>query len=99
MKKNVRSAISIYFMICVCFSACGTVNEVQAVKESETDVSEEYIIQLDISEEYRNTENNHEKITAPSKEEVIAMRVVVLEGMKEEIDRLTENIKVTRIFI
>ncbi len=37
-------------------------------------------------------------LSAPSKEEVLAMRAVVLEGMsEEEIDRLTENIKVANL--
>lgn len=37
MQKNLKRVISIYFMIsiCLCFSACGTVNEEQPVEESE----------------------------------------------------------------
>lgn len=39
-----------------------------------------------------------EKTVAPTKEEVLEMRSLVLEGMsKEEIDRLTENIKVANL--
>lgn len=97
MKENIKRAISIYSMMCVCFcfAACGTVNGSQPVEESETNVSEEYILQPESSEEYSNSENDVEKMIAPSKEEVIAMRAVVLEGMsEEEISRLTENIKV-----
>lgn len=70
------------------------------MEESETDISEEYIFQPesskeDSNEEDSNTDNNAESIIPPSKEEVTAMRAVVLEGMsEEEINRLTENIKV-----
>lgn len=102
MQKNIKRVISMYFMICAClfFSACGTVNEEQTVEESETDISEEYNFQPesskeDSNEEDSNTDNNAESIIPPSKEEVTAMRAVVLEGMsEEEINRLTENIKV-----
>lgn len=100
MQKNIKRVISMYFMIsaCLCFSACGTVNEVQTVEESETSISEEYNFQLESSEEDSNTGNNAESIIPPSKEEVIAMRAAVLEGMnEEEIERLTENIKVANM--
>ncbi len=43
-------------------------------------------------------ENNNDTIQVPSKEEVVAMRKIVLEGMsEEEVDRLTENIKVAKL--
>ncbi len=95
-----------YFVIsiCLCFSACGTVKEEQTVEESETN-SEEYNFQPesseeDSNEEDSNTEDNDESIISPSKEEVIAMRSSVLEGMNEdEIERLTENIKVANLRI
>ena len=104
MQKNFKRIISMYFVIsiCLCFSACGTVKEEQTVEESETN-SEEYNFQPesseeDSSEEDSNTEDNDESIIPPSKEEVIAMRSSVLEGMNEdEIERLTENIKVANL--
>ena len=104
MQKNFKRIISMYFMIsiCLCFSACGTVKEEQTVEERETN-SEEYNFQSESSEEDSNgedsnTEDNDESIIPPSKEEVIAMRSSVLEGMNEdEIERLTENIKVANL--
>lgn len=78
-----------------CFSGCNNVqNEVtdssESVIEDNTDISEE------ITEgEKESNEISELKSGAPSKEEVLAMRFTVLEGMSnEEIDRLTENIKV-----
>ena len=50
------------------------------------------------NEEAGNTDKNVENSVPPSKEEVIAMRAVVLEGMtEEEIERLTENIKIANL--
>ncbi len=53
MQKNLKRVISIYFMIsiCLCFSACGTVNEEQPVEESEANISGEYNFQLESSED------------------------------------------------
>ena len=100
MKKNIKSVISIYFIICICFvlAACGPVKEIKPMAESETNISEENVLQSEDDKEYNNMENDEATIVAPLKEEVIAMRAVVLEGMsKEEIDRLTENIKVANL--
>lgn len=45
-----------------------------------------------------NVSENHAESIVPSKEEVIAMRETVLEGMSdEEIERLTENIKAANL--
>lgn len=100
MKKNIKSAIYIFFMICtcVCFMACGTVNEAQIVDQNEVNVSEEAVLQPESSEASSNTDSSDESILAPSKEEILAMRATVLEGMTDdEIDRLTENIKVANL--
>lgn len=97
MKKKAKKVISIYLIICLClcFTACRTVNESQVAEESETYISEEYNLQPESNEENSNTDNSTESMIAPSKEEVIAMRAVVLDGMsEEEISRLKENIKV-----
>lgn len=53
MQKNLKRVISIYFMIsiCLCFSACGSVNEEQPVEESEANISGEYNFQLESSED------------------------------------------------
>ncbi len=97
MKKNIKSIISIYSVIyaCICFSVCGTINKVQVMVESEINISEEYNLQLESGEEDNNTDNSAESISVPSKEEVIAILAVVLEGMnEEESERLIENIKI-----
>ncbi len=97
MKKNMKGVIFIFSILCACtcFAACGKVNESQVVVESETNISEEAVSQPESSEENSNTDNSDASILAPSKEEVLAMRAVALEGMtEEEIERLTENIKV-----
>ena len=80
---------------CICFSVCGTINKVQVMVESEINISEEYNLQLESGEEDNNTDNSAESISVPSKEEVIAILAVVLEGMnEEESERLIENIKI-----
>ena len=96
MKRNMKIVIylSSLIFVCLCFSACGTLSEAPVVKESESSISEENDLKLEIIEE-SNKDNDSDSIIVPSKEEVIAMRAVVLEGMsEEEIHRLTENIKV-----
>lgn len=97
VKKNIKSIISIYSVIyaCICFSVCGTINKAQVMVESEINISEEYNLQLESGEEDNNTDNSAESISIPSKEEVIAILAVVLEGMnEEESERLIENIKI-----
>lgn len=95
--KNVIS-INLIICLCLCFTACGTDNESPVVDESETNISEEYNLQSESGEENSNTDNSTESMIAPSKEDVIAMRTVVLDGMsEEEISRLTENIKVANL--
>lgn len=98
MKKRIKSLMSLYCVIGVCFvfSSCGTVEKVQSAGESETNVSEEDVLQAE-SEAYSETEEDV-GMTVPSKEEVLAMRAVVLKGMsEEEVARLTENIKIANL--
>ncbi|MBO5057872.1 MAG: hypothetical protein J6C64_16150 [Lachnospiraceae bacterium] len=46
-------------------------------------------------ENFEDVENSEEVITAPSREEVLAMRARVLDGMSDEaVERLKENIKI-----
>lgn len=98
MKKNIKGVIVVFSILCTCFLACGTVNEAQTIDQSEVNVSEEAVLQPESSKSSSNTDNSDESILAPSKEEVLSMRTVVLEGMnEEEIDRLTENIKVANL--
>ncbi len=63
MKKRIKSIISFYGAICVCFvlSACGNVKEEQSGEESEINVSVEYVVQPE-REEYSKTENDVEHI-------------------------------------
>lgn len=80
--------------VCLTLSACGT-------KEEPAEIPQQVANPETISENV--TEDNTEKddvaeVLAPSKEEVLAMRETVLEGMSdEEIERLTENIKVANL--
>lgn len=80
--------------VCLVLSACGTTEHMEEAPqqiiliESTEDHSPEDIAESD----------DATKIHIPSKEEVFAMRELVLEGMSDaEIDRLTENIKVANL--
>ena len=111
MRKDMKRVIAMCFMTgaCLCFSACGVVNKGQTSEESEISISGESDFQPGNSEvdsgkegssneEAGNTYKNVENSVTLSKEEVIAMRAVVLEGMsEEEIERLTENIKIANL--
>ena len=85
------------FYLSIVLNGCGKEDiENGMLKEETSNVSElkvenEEIVQLDETE-------SESMGNAPSKEEVLAMRATVLEGMsKEEINRLTENIKVANL--
>ena len=67
------------------------------VEDSSETVSEIPEVQIDMSEfaEINQEKQDNSGLVAPTKEEVLSMRELVLEGMSEkEIDRLRENIKV-----
>jgi anti-sigma28 factor (negative regulator of flagellin synthesis) len=90
--NHIIKNISVWLMICVCIvlSACGKSEEIQPIA---TPVSEE----SDSSTE-NEPQDKEEHIDIPSKEEVLSMRELVLEGMNEdEIERLTENIKTANL--
>ncbi len=86
--------ITFALVVCLILSACGK-NEPLAGTQQQVTAAEDasgYLTE-DSTEVQAITE-----IHAPSKEEVIAMRETVLEGMsEEEIERLTENIKVANL--
>lgn len=90
MKKR---NIAIYIIgVCFVLSACGT--KEQEMPQQVTIVKNE---SENIAEDNIKTDDDTE-LHIPSKDEVLAMREIVLEGMsKEEIDRLTENIKVANL--
>jgi len=68
--------------------------DIEGISQSST---EEDVIE-DVAGEDVTEEDDSNEIYVPSKEEVLAMREIVLEGMsEEEIDRLTENIKVANL--
>lgn len=99
MKIRIMILFSICFVVAACpaLSACMAVQETQPVPESETSIAED-IIQSENSMEQANGESGEAEKTAPTKDEVMAMRSVVLEGMSEDdIARLTENIKVANL--
>ncbi|MGN1165497.1 MAG: hypothetical protein ACI4S2_03595 [Lachnospiraceae bacterium] len=82
------------------FSGCGrtqndeiksSVSETTNLIEEEQTVNNDDVSQVSENE----TTQTDGEIVAPTKEEVLAMRALVLEGMsEEEIERLTENIKI-----
>lgn len=91
--KN-RKIVVYFFMFCMCLSlmACGK-------EENITEELQDIMIESESEDATEDTEadadiENH----VPSKEEVLAMRELVLEGMtNEEMERLTENIKVANL--
>jgi len=96
MRKNNKSVILLCFMICagLCCSACDSVEE----KEVNSDTV--FVSQPENNSENESSEMESGGTDIPSKEDVITMRSVVLEGMSdEEIERLTENIKVANLIM
>ena len=94
MKKNNSALYFIISAACLLLSACGTKQQpeesLQQTTSQQTDA--ENVTQEEIEEE------DTSEITTPSKEEVFNMRETVLEGMSdEEIERLTENIKIANL--
>ena len=93
MKKN---RLIIILLLSIALYGCTTdresVNEENAETPTElTEINEEKQDNADDETENQSTSQAH----IPTKEEVYAMRAQVLEGMsEEEIERLTENIKV-----
>ncbi len=93
-------------VVSLSITACGTDNKAmepaQATREESTTAEEtvtndigEQRIEEDTSQAQEDEESETPEISVPTKEEVLAMRETVLEGMSEdEIARLTENIKV-----
>lgn len=95
-KQKVFALVVVFVLIAIVFSDQSTDYVVEneskvfgSVESSDNDAG------LNVGDEDVQTED---AIMAPSKEEVLAMRSAVLEGMNEaEIDRLTENIKVANL--
>jgi hypothetical protein len=94
-KRNIVVYLS-GLSVCLLVSACGTKENIIETQQQETtveSVTEDIITDNDSTEITDVTE-----IVVPSKEEVLAMRELVLEGMSEDdIERLTENIKVANL--
>ncbi len=92
-KRNIVIYLSV-LGVCLFLSACG-------MKEHIAETPQQVVIRENVSEndleETAETDYAAE-IHVPSKEDVLAMRELVLEGMSdEEIERLTENIKVANL--
>lgn len=92
-KRNIAIYLSIS-SVCLSLSACGAKEHIVETPQQESvleSVSENTV------KEKIETDNTTET-NVPSKEEILAMRELVLEGMSdEEIERLTENIKVANL--
>lgn len=91
--RKIRVVAGLFILMgCWTFIACGA--EEKSTETEQTSPPIEENVTVNTTEDV--IENDEVKeVQAPSKEEVLAMRETVLEGMsEEEIDRLTENIKV-----
>ncbi len=93
MKRIVLYFVS--FMLTFMLAGCG--KEADQTEKNEVSIDIEDISQNSTEEDVTG-EDDSDEISVPSKEEVLAMREIVLEGMsEEEIERLTENIKVANL--
>lgn len=98
MRRNGIVIVSVLLSLCFMVTACGALDgEESAQNEGMTDPAD--TVWQDRNEENNMAEKTEEAEEAepqtPSGEEVLAMRETVLEGMsQEEVERLTENIKV-----
>ena len=93
MKKGITYMHFLLIGACLTFSACGMESQIAESVQPTIEDNES----VNMTENIVETEDT-EEVHIPSKEEVLAMREKVLEGMsQEEIDRLTENIKVANL--
>lgn len=92
MNRNITIGILV-LNVCLFLTACSdkkTVEEVQPVTMTEQE--------SESTMEDNDEPDDAAEISAPSKAEVLTMRELVLEGMTDdEIERLTENIKVANL--
>lgn len=89
MKKKIAITSACILAACLTFSACGAnkTKQVTIPEDGSENTTEDDLRQ-----------NGADEIEAPSKEQILAMRETVLEGMtEEETMRLTENIKVANL--
>lgn len=83
-------------VICFAVSACG--KKEQSVDELSMQSSTENLVPENAVQKDTEIKGSVTVTQIPSKEDVLAMRKIVLEGMSdEEIERLTENIKVANL--
>jgi hypothetical protein len=94
-KRNIVVYLS-GLSVCLLLSACSTKENTLETQQRETTIES---VTENITEDDDSIEiTDATEIVAPSKEEVLDMRELVLEGMSEEdIERLTENIKVANL--
>lgn len=108
MKKITIATYVSILVVCLTLSACSTKEQPPETKEQPVETKQQPVeTQQQITNQGNGSENNVEddmemdetaELHGPSKEEVLAMRETVLEGMSdEEIERLTENIKVANL--
>lgn len=99
MKRRSLIGFLSAFAICLLFSACGKKETVTEASQ-QTAVTEETKCNNTVENSTEETveKNDSAETHIPFKEEVEAMRELVLEGMSdEEIERLTENIKAANL--
>lgn len=93
--KRIRALFYFYIAgVCLTLTACG-------IKEQPLEVSSQNTLDATVSESIAEDNSEEDSVTdihIPSKEEVLAMRELVLEGMSdEEKERLTENVKIANL--
>jgi len=91
---NYITGLLITLLLC----GCSAQGDTAPTPDSKTELWESIESAENIETPENATEDTTETAPAPSKDEVLSMRETVLEGMStEEIERLTENIKVANL--
>jgi hypothetical protein len=94
-KRNIVVYLS-GLSVCLLLSACGTKEKILESQQQETTI--ESTTENSVEDNDSIEINDTTEIFVPSKEEVLAMRELVLDGMSDdEKKRLTENIKVANL--
>jgi hypothetical protein len=94
-KRNIVVYLS-SLSVCLFISACSTKENILETQQQETTI--ESVTENSVEDNDSIEINDATEIVVPSKEEVLAMRELVLDGMSDdEKERLTENIKVANL--
>lgn len=97
-----KSTIAIYiFVLCICMYFAGCSKQEPIAEISQQTTTQEKLLENIMEENATETNtatNDNIEMHVPTKDEVLAMRELVLKGMSDnEIERLTENIKIANL--